>query len=54
LLFDTRAAEEFDRLRSERIRIGTMDLKIAAIALVNDATLVSSNLKDLPESPIFG
>jgi tRNA(fMet)-specific endonuclease VapC len=33
--FDDRAADQFEDLRSLRIRLGTMDLKIAAIALVN-------------------
>jgi hypothetical protein len=33
----------FRRLRQQRLRIGTMDLKIAAIALVHDA-LVSFTL----------
>src|ERR1700686_782863 len=32
--FDERAADQFAVLRRQRIRIGTMDLKIAAIALV--------------------
>ena len=31
---------------SQRIRIGTMDLKIAAITIANNATLLSRNLKD--------
>jgi tRNA(fMet)-specific endonuclease VapC len=35
--FDDAAAERFDQLRSAKIRIGTMDLKIAATALVNQA-----------------
>src|SRR6195256_2630868 len=33
--FDTKAAAEFKRLRQVGVRIGTMDLKIAAIALAN-------------------
>lgn len=37
--YDEKVAAEFERLRQARIRIGTMDLKIAAIALANDATL---------------
>jgi len=49
--FDERAAAEFQQLRRARIRIGTMDLKIAAIALVNDATLLTRNLTDLARSP---
>ena len=34
---DERAADQFTRLRRQRIRIGTEDLKIASIALVQDA-----------------
>jgi tRNA(fMet)-specific endonuclease VapC len=51
LPFDEPAADEFRRLRSERVRIATTDLKIAAIALVHDATLVSSNLRDFAKVP---
>ena len=43
LPLDNRAAIEFKRLRDQRIRIGTMDLKIASIALMHDTTLVSGN-----------
>ena len=45
LSFDHRAADQFTNLRRQRVRIGTMDLKIASIALVNDALLVTSNLR---------
>ncbi len=44
--FDGRAADQFAGLRRQGIRIGTMDLKIASIALVNDALLVTANLRD--------
>jgi tRNA(fMet)-specific endonuclease VapC len=44
--YDSAANAEYERLRKMRLRIGTMDLKIAAIALVNDATLLTRNLKD--------
>src|SRR6266436_1260800 len=44
--FDTRAADEFKRLRKQKVRIGTMDLKIAAIARVHHALLLSANLGD--------
>lgn len=47
----TRAAEQFHELRRARVRIGTMDLRIAAIALVNDATLLSRNLADFRRVP---
>jgi tRNA(fMet)-specific endonuclease VapC len=43
---DARAADEFERLRKQRVRIGTQDLKIAAIALAQDALLLSANLRD--------
>ncbi len=45
------AAAEFARLRRSGIRIGAMDLKIACIALVNDATLLSRNLRDFQKIP---
>jgi tRNA(fMet)-specific endonuclease VapC len=44
--FDERAADQFAVLRRQSIRIGTMDLKIASIALVNDALLLTANLRD--------
>ena len=49
--FDEEAAAELQRLRRMKIRIGTMDLKIAAIALVHDATLLSRNLVDFKKVP---
>jgi tRNA(fMet)-specific endonuclease VapC len=49
--FDERAAEEYKRLSKFRIRIGAMDLKIASIALANNATLLSRNLKDFGKVP---
>jgi tRNA(fMet)-specific endonuclease VapC len=44
--FDDRAADQSVDLRRQRIRIGTMDLKIASIALANGALLVTTNLRD--------
>ena len=40
------SAAVLDSLQRQRIRIGTNDLRIAAIALANDATLLSRNLRD--------
>lgn len=45
------AADEFASLRKQRVRIGTQDLKIAAIAKVNDALLLSANLVDFQRVP---
>ncbi|MGO8744859.1 MAG: type II toxin-antitoxin system VapC family toxin [Thermoguttaceae bacterium] len=49
--FDEAAADEFNRLRGQRVRIGTMDLKIAATALANGALLLSANLRDFEQVP---
>jgi len=49
--FDDVAATRFRELRSARIRIGTNDLKIASICLVNGATLLSRNLADFLQVP---
>lgn len=49
--FDTAAAAEYQRLRQTRLKIGTMDLKIAAIALAREATLVTRNLGDFARIP---
>ena len=49
--FDGRAAEQFEQLRSQKVRIGTMDLKIASIALTQDALLLSANLRDFKRVP---
>jgi len=51
LPFDRRAADEFMRLKETGIRIGTMDLKIAAIVLANDGTLLSRNVRDFDKVP---
>lgn len=49
--FDDQAASQFQGLRQQHIRIGTMDLKIAAIALIHDALLPSANLRDFQQVP---
>jgi tRNA(fMet)-specific endonuclease VapC len=45
------AADHFQRLRADRVRIGSQDLKIACIALANDALLLSANLRDFEQVP---
>lgn len=44
-----RAAEEFVRLYRARVRIGTQDLRIAALALATDSLLLSANLRDFEQ-----
>lgn len=51
VLFDEAAARKFNDLRGQRLRIGTMDLKIAATALVNNAVLLSANGGDFERVP---
>jgi tRNA(fMet)-specific endonuclease VapC len=43
--------EQFISLRQQRIRIGTQDLRIAAICLVNNFTLVTRNRQDFEQVP---
>jgi tRNA(fMet)-specific endonuclease VapC len=49
--FDEPAQTLFQRLRAQRIRIGTLDLRIAAIALSREATLVTRNRQDFAGIP---
>ena len=51
LAFDEAAAVVFQRLRRARLRVGTVDLKIAAIVLSRDALLLSKNLTDFGQVP---
>jgi tRNA(fMet)-specific endonuclease VapC len=51
LEFNEAAAVEFQRLRSLRLRVGTMDLKIAAIIIANSATLITRNGADFRKIP---
>ncbi len=49
--FDMPAIIRFHGLQKVRLRIGTMDLRIAAIALAHDALLISRNLVDFQKVP---
>ena len=49
--FGERAAIEYQRLRSLRLGIGTMDLKIGAIALANSAVLLTRSVSDFKRIP---
>jgi tRNA(fMet)-specific endonuclease VapC len=51
LPFGTAAQGEFKRLRRLKIRIGTMDLRIASVALATQSTLLSRNLRDFQRVP---
>jgi len=45
------AADLFQNLRRQGVRIGSMDLKMACIALVHDATLLTRNTTDFAKTP---
>lgn len=49
--WDAEAVAQFARLRGERIRIGTQDLKIASIVLSHNATLLTRNVVDFQKVP---
>ena len=51
LPFDDAAAATFESLRSQRVRIGTMDLRIAAIALSRKLTVLTRNVADFQKVP---
>jgi tRNA(fMet)-specific endonuclease VapC len=49
--YDEAAADRLSALKRLRLRIGTMDLKIAAIALSKNAILLTSNTVDFEGVP---
>lgn len=51
LPFDAAAAAVFDGLPTRRLRLGTMDLRIASIALSRSLTLLSRNVSDFGKVP---
>jgi tRNA(fMet)-specific endonuclease VapC len=44
--FDASAEAEYQRLLFARLRVGTMDLRIAAVAIVNRLTVLTRNTRD--------
>ena len=51
LPWDPAAVESFLNLRRQGVRIGSMDLKIACIALVHETTLLTRNTSDFAHVP---
>ena len=49
--FDDLAAERVELLRTSKVRIGTSDLKIAAITLIRDDLLLTANRQDFERVP---
>ncbi|MBD2164262.1 type II toxin-antitoxin system VapC family toxin [Calothrix membranacea FACHB-236] len=51
LSFDARAIAVFDALRGQRVRVSTMDLRIAAIAISRNLVLLTRNASDFSKVP---
>jgi tRNA(fMet)-specific endonuclease VapC len=51
LQFDDAAASEFKAFRKQKVRGGTMDLKIASIAVTQNALLLTANNRDFESVP---
>jgi tRNA(fMet)-specific endonuclease VapC len=51
LPFDDSAADLCKKLRKQKHRIGSQDLKIASIAITCDVLLLSANLRDFRQIP---
>ncbi len=51
LPFDEPAVRKFEELRAQRVRIGTMDLRIASIALCHEMTVLTRNAIDFKAVP---
>ena len=51
LPFDDPAAQQFEELRSQRIRVGTMDLRIGSIAISRGMIVLTRNLVDFQAIP---
>jgi tRNA(fMet)-specific endonuclease VapC len=49
--YDDQAAAAFIAFLKQRIRVGTMDLRIASIAKANDMTLLTRNTVDFERVP---
>ena len=51
LPFSTAAADIFTEFRSQKVRVATMDLRIASIAIANQMTLLTRNSVDFERIP---
>lgn len=51
LPFDQAANAQYEALRKQKIRVGTQDLRIAAIALSVNGTVVTRNWRDFQKVP---
>ena len=53
LAYDDADVDIYVGLRQQKIRIGTQDLRIAAIAMAHHAIVVTRNLRDFHQVPLL-
>jgi tRNA(fMet)-specific endonuclease VapC len=51
LRFDEKAAAQYERIKYLKTRVGTLDLRIAAIVLANDGILITANQQHFRQIP---
>ena len=51
LPFDDKAIAIFDEMRSQKVRVSTMDLRIAAVTISNNLVLLTRNTGDFSKVP---
>jgi tRNA(fMet)-specific endonuclease VapC len=51
LSFDEKAYYHYDLFRSQQLRVGSQDLRIASIVMANDGILVTRNRRDFEKVP---
>jgi tRNA(fMet)-specific endonuclease VapC len=51
LPFDAKAIAVFEQLREQRVRVSTMDVRIAAIAMSHSLVLLTRNVSDFSKVP---
>ncbi|MEA5618128.1 type II toxin-antitoxin system VapC family toxin [Cronbergia sp. UHCC 0137] len=51
LPFDSQAIAIFDEMRKQKVRVATMDLRVAAIAISNNLVLLTRNTGDFSKVP---
>ena len=51
LQYDAKAREIYQSLRTQRIRVGTQDMRIASIVIAHDGILLTRNRRDFEKIP---
>jgi len=51
LQYDAKAREIYQSLKSQRIRVGTQDMRIASIVIAHNGILLTRNRRDFEKIP---